>query len=267
MPHSFEPLSCYVLTRNAEKYLGQVLAAIRPVADDLLIVDSGSTDATLDIARQHGARIVTRPFDNFREQRRFADSQCQHTWTLALDADEVPSPAFVQAIQMLKRNHFNQQTSRPDAFQFERVWYVMGQRVHAYFPVSSPDYPTRLLNRAKVGYADGTDAVHAGPSGHERVERIEGVVQHYSCDSVDELFGKLNHYTTMAARDLARRGKRATWLKRTFSPWGAWLKWYLRKGNWRDGTVGRLMGHYAYEYSYQKYQKLYFDQRPPTPAP
>jgi glycosyltransferase involved in cell wall biosynthesis len=262
-------LSCYVLTLNAERYLARVLEPIRPVCDDLLVVDSGSTDSTLSVCAAFGARVIHHPFSNFREQRNFAQDQCRHRWVLALDADEVPTMSFVAALRWLKEQGFHQNGSEPDAFQIERAWFVKGQPVHAFFPVKSPDFPIRLVRRDRVRYDRDACAVHAGPSGHRALGRLEGVVNHFTCERDDELFAKLDFYTTMAAQDMRRRGRSSTWAARAFAPVGAWLKWHLRKGGWRDGDVGRLLSSYAFLYTRQKYQKLQQLQRGsevPSPA-
>jgi glycosyltransferase involved in cell wall biosynthesis len=89
------PLSVYVLTYNSERHLDKVLAAAKRVADDLLVVDSGSNDATLAITARHGARIVHRTFDNFRAQRLFANSVCLHQTVMFFDSDEIASDALI----------------------------------------------------------------------------------------------------------------------------------------------------------------------------
>src|SRR3982751_6868765 len=107
-------LSCYVLTLNSERRLAEVLSPLRDIADDLLVVDSGSSDRTLDIARSFGARVAFRAFDNFRDQRLFAERECAHDWILQIDSDEVVSAELAQEIRTLKDADFNaSQTPAP----------------------------------------------------------------------------------------------------------------------------------------------------------
>ncbi len=254
------PISCYLLTYNSERYLRQILEALRPVADEILIVDSGSTDATATIAADYGANFIHRHIDNFRAQRQFALDQCRYTWVLNLDSDEVPTEEFVTSLVALKGKL--QDADVADAYRMERRWIMFGQEVHTFYPISSPDFPVRLFRKDKVGFTQSSNFVHENPAGYDTVEVIKGAVYHYSCDSVHELYRKLNQYTSLAAQDMYRKGKKATRLKLIFSPVAAWIKWYLRKGGWRDGEVGKLLGRYAYDYTYQKYLKLRYDLQP-----
>ncbi len=252
-------LSCYLLTFNSEKYLAQILAALKPVADDLVVVDSGSTDQTGQIAAEFEARFIFRKFDNFKNQRNFAQDQCRHTWVFNLDSDEVPSPACIEAISELKAKGFGESTNGPEAYRIERHWYLLGRKVHCFYPIDSPDFPVRLFRKDVVSFKTTSNFVHETPSGFTRTEKISGAVNHYSCDSIHELYGKLNQYTTLAARDLQNRGKKASWVKLWLSPLGSWFKWYVKKGGFKDGYVGFILGRYAFDYSYQKYLKLKFD--------
>lgn len=252
-------LSCYLLTFNSEKYLSQILAALQPIANDLVLVDSGSTDKTQEIAAQYNARFISRKFDNFKNQRNFAQDQCLHNWVFNLDSDEVPTAACINAIADLKAQNFNAENNGPEAYRIERHWYLLGRKVHCFYPIDSPDFPVRLFRKDVVSFKQSSNFVHETPSGFTSTEKIPGAVNHFSCDSIHELYGKLNQYTSLAARDLQNRGKKATWSKLWLSPIGSWFKWYVKKGGFKDGYVGYVLGRYAYEYSYQKYLKLKYD--------
>lgn len=244
------PLSIYILTYNSERHLDQVLAAAKRVADDLLVVDSGSTDSTLDIAARHGARIVHRPFDNFRAQRLFANSQCKHEAVMFFDSDEIASDALIDEITAMKRAGFAH-----EAYVVRRDWIVRGKLVHALMPVGCPDYPVRIYHRDKTDFTN--HRVHETPLNLENVGRIESPLVHHTFESQAELTRKLDLYTDLAAADLANRGK---WiglllLKQWFSPIGAFGKWYFLRGNWRDGRLGLTLALYASAYTQRKYRK------------
>lgn len=256
MVYKTENLSCYVLTCNSARRLADVLSPIRDSVDDLLIVDSGSTDETEEIAGRFGARFIFRKFDNFRTQRIFAIEQCRFRWVLCLDSDEVPDEPFASSLAELKARGFAVNGRQPDAFRIRRRWFALGKEVRTFYPITSPDYPIRLFNRDKVGFADETRHVHETIGGESFSEILNGSVLHYSCDSIEELYGKLNLYTSLAARDLKRRGARAGWLTILTHSIAAWLKWYITKGGWKDGRVGYLLGRYAFDYTYQKYMRL-----------
>lgn len=244
------PLSIYILTYNSERHLDQVLTAAKRVADDLLVVDSGSSDATLAIAAKHGARIAHRTFDNFRAQRLFANSLCLHQTVMFFDSDEIASNALIDEVIALKISGFSH-----DAYAVRRDWLVQGRVVRALMPVSCPDYPIRICHRDKTDFTE--HSVHETPIGYESIGRIESPLVHHTFETNSELMRKLDLYTDLAATDLLDRGK---WigvlrLKQWFSPIGAFGKWYIRRGNWRDGRVGLRLALYAFAYTHRKYRK------------
>lgn len=254
-------LSCYILTKNSERYLQEILEPLSKVVDDLLIVDSGSSDKTLDLAKKFGARTIHRNFDNFKNQRNFALESCQHNWVLSLDSDEVPNPDFIEIINKLKVSDFKYDNQTPDSFGIKRRWILFGEEVHAFLPCSCPDYPIRLFRKDKVNFGVGSNEVHETPTGSDNhVVLREGGVFHYSCDSVTELFAKMNQYTTLAAQELKKKGRKTSWPGIFIHAFGAWVKWYFRKGGYKDGSVGFLLGVYAYLYTFFKYLKLKFSE-------
>lgn len=214
-------------------------------------MDGGSTDRTLAIAREHGCRVVPHPLTDFREQRNFAQAQCANDMVLFVDSDELPSDELVQASASLKERGFGE-----DAYEVRREWYVFGRKVRAVFPVTSPDYPIRILDRRKVSFDERNRRVHETPFGFSSVGRIEAPLHHYTFRSAEELERKLEHYTDIAARDVLERGGKASRPTTFASPLAAFAKWYLVKGGWRDGALGvTLMSSYAFRYTRLKYRK------------
>jgi glycosyltransferase involved in cell wall biosynthesis len=244
------PLSVYILTYNSERHLDEVLAAAKRVADDLLVVDSGSKDTTLAIAARHGARIAHRTFDNFRAQRLFANSLCLHQTVMFFDSDEIASDALIDEVIALKASGFSH-----DAYGVRRDWVVMGRRVHALMPVGCPDYPIRIYHRDKADFTE--HSVHETPIGHESAGRIESPVVHHTFETISELMRKLDLYSDLAATDILAKRKwiGLLWFKQWISPVGAFGKWYFRRGNWRDGRVGLTLAFYAFTYTHRKYRK------------
>ena len=246
------PLSVYILTYNSERHLDKVLTAARRAADDLLIVDSGSRDSTLAIAARHGARIVHRAFDNFRAQRQFANDLCLHETVMFFDSDEVASDALIDEVLALKGRGFVH-----DAYAVRRDWVVMGKLIHALMPVSCPDYPIRIYRRDTL-YFTG-HSVHETLMGHASGGRIEAPLVHHTFQNTAEIRQKLDLYTDLAALDLLHKHEPAAllWLKGLTSPIGAFMKWYIRKGNFRDGRVGLILALYGAAYTRRKYRKAF----------
>jgi len=245
-----EFLSAYVLTHNSEHYLEQILAKLSIVADEILVVDSGSSDKTAAIAGKFPlARLVYHAFCNFKEQRSFAAKACQYDMVLFLDSDEIPNDKFISQLQQLKEKGFAK-----EAYQVERHWNVLGKSVGVFYPIVSPDFPIRLYNKKKVSFQDSS-LVHETPSGYSSKAVLEGSIAHYTFENLEILNQKLDFYTNIAAEDLLLKGKNIGFFKALSSPIAAFIKWYLVKGGFRDGKTGWVLGCYAYRYTRLKYLK------------
>ena len=251
-------LSAYLLTFNSARRLAQVLASIEGVADEIVIIDSGSSDATKDIAARFNARFIFRKFDTFTLQREFAVSQCVHDWVLALDSDEVVSQPLREVLLRLKADGFKRDGIIPDTYAIRREWYFLGQHVHCFYPIDCPDQPVRLFQKAKAIYTPGRH-VHENMTGFAQAAPIEAPLLHYTCDSVDDLYAKLNQYSTLAARDLSHQNITSSWAKITVLPLLIAAHWYFRHGGWRDGAAGLVHARFVQDMVYQKYLKLKFD--------
>lgn len=251
------PLSCYILTHNSERRLAQVLTSIQGVADEILIVDSGSKDKTLSIARGFGAHILTRSFDNFRDQRIFAEDHCTQPWVLALDSDEVVSDELAKRLQHLKQAHFqNASGTTPDGFSIRRNWFFMGRQVRNFYPVKTPESIVRLFQRERLSHR-GSRIIHEQLQlDGAKISAIDEPLLHYSCDSIDDLYAKIGLYTKLAAEDMQAKGESSSWLKVYIYPWLIWARWHLLYGGWRDGALGQILGKYVRDTVYLKYLKL-----------
>jgi glycosyltransferase involved in cell wall biosynthesis len=170
-------ISCYILTHNRALHLEQVLASLADIPDELVVVDSGSTDGTQEIAARFGARVIHRAFDNFTAQRNFAVSQCRHDWVFTIDSDEVLSPELADRLRRLKSTIAAE--DEVDAYAVRREWYVLGRRVHAFYPSHCPDYPVRLFRKSRAAYLEGRQ-VHETLRGFRKAERILEPLLHYS---------------------------------------------------------------------------------------
>jgi len=251
-------LSCYLLTLNGEKYLAEILEKLSAVVDELVIVDSGSTDDTKAIAKQFNTRFLHRDFDNFSNQRQYALDQCSHAWVLSLDDDEIPQADFIAMLSELKKNNFMFNEKSYDAYRIQRRWFAMGREIHNFYPSGCPDYPIRLFEKSIVSYGSHSRLVHETPEGFSSEATLPGWVVHYTCQDKKELMEKLDQYTKIAAQDLKPINKRTSFIRLFFSPFGAFCKWYFLKGGYKDGKVGLLLSFYAARYTYLKYKHYVF---------
>lgn len=243
-------LSLYILTRDSQKYLRQILEASKSIADEIVIIDSGSFDDTFQIASEFKCRIFFRTLDNFRAQRQFAISKCKHDWVLSFDSDEIPSPELIQEIQQLKTNGF-----KHDAYSIKRKWNVLGKEVHVVYPIVSPDYPIRLFNKKIVVYDERSTRAHETPHGYNTLGQIESPLFHYTFETRRVLEEKLKQYSSIASEDLLEQKRPLHIGKLLFSPLAAWFKWFIVKGGYKDGSTGLVLASYAMRYTYLKYKK------------
>lgn len=241
-------LSAYVLTLNSERMIDRVLAPLTRVADEILVLDSGSTDRTLEIARSRGCRVEISPFEDFARQRQKAQSLCSHDRVMFVDSDEIMSDALVDAILALKSSDYGH-----DAYTFRREWIVLGRKVHAFYPVTSPDYPIRLLDRTVSDFV-GSRAVHEYPKGHRSLGVIDAPLLHVTYQTPEECEKKLEMYSRYSALDVLDRGR---WIPSpplaVVGALSAFVKWYIGKQCWKDGRVGLTAGFFAARYTYRKY--------------
>lgn len=244
-------LSAYVLTHDSERHLAAVLARLLEVADDIVVLDSGSTDRTLDIATRFRAAIHHRDFDDFVRQREHAVRLCQNEWVLFVDSDEIPDLDLVDALRRLKAEDFGR--GRFDSFRVRREWIVLGRRVHSIYPIRSPDFPTRLYRRTRGHFAPN-NVVHEKLVGLESTGMIEsGALHHYTFGSEDEFHHKLDRYVPLAVEAHRRRGKPFGRLRGYLHAMAAWLKSYFIYRGCLDGRTGMLCARYAYSYTLRKY--------------
>ncbi len=249
-------LSCYIMTHNSELHLEKVIQAVSKCSDEIVILDSGSKDQTEAIANKYNCRFEYNKFENFIAQRNHAASLCTYDYVLFVDSDEVITDAMIAEIIKIKKDNFISEGKKIEGYSLKRDWFLFDQPVHAFYPVQSPDYPLRIFDKNKVSFNQDSNLVHETPTGYKTHQKVEiGAINHYSCDSVDLLFGKLNQYTTLAAQDLLNKGKSVGWIPAFTHAIGAWFKWYIRKGGYKDGQVGVLLGFYAFLYTYLKYVK------------
>ena len=246
MPESL-PLSLVVITRDAAGEIAACLQSAR-FAADALVVDSGSGDDTVAIARDNGARVLQRPFTGFGPQKSYAVSQARHDWVLCLDADERLSPELASSIALL----FAGGAPRVAGFALSRRNRFLGRWLaHGE---GYPDWIVRLFDRRRARWTD--DPVHERVVADGPVERLAGDLLHASAESIDEYIAKQNRYTTLQAQAMHARGERAGAARLALSPLARFVRFYVVKGGFLDGAAGFAhvaIGAFA---SFLKYVKL-----------
>jgi len=240
------PLSLCVITRDAAGELEDCLASA-PFAGEIVVVDSGSSDDTVEIARRCGARVLVQPWQGFGPQKNFAVANAAHDWVLCLDADERVSPELGAAISAALG-------SPPAAVAFAMArrnrflgrWLCHGE--------GYPDWIVRLFDRRHARWTD--EPVHENVKTSGSIARLTGDLLHASAESLDAYIAKQNRYTTIQAEAMHTRGERATVARLVASPIARFVRFYVLKLGFLDGVAGLVhiaIGCFA---SFMKYAKL-----------
>ncbi|GGJ97420.1 glycosyltransferase family 2 protein [Luteimonas terricola] len=247
------PISATVITFNEADRIGDCLAALA-FCDEVLVVDSGSTDATREIAAAAGARVLVRPFDGFRSQKQFAVEQATHDWVLSVDADECVTPQLAASIQAERARGFEGAAG----YRFARCSEYFGRYLrhgNAY-----PDRKLRLFDRRRGGWR-GDREIHETASVDGPVRTLAGDLLHHPFRSFEHQLAKGRQYAQMMAEHANARGRRATLGKLVLAP--AWRFWrgYLLRGGFRDGWAGLVYAYVTADTARQKTVRLWLLQR------
>ena len=247
-------ISVCLLTHNSMRTLASCLAPAIAIADEIVVVDSGSSDGSLALLKRAGINPIHRPYASHGDQMNFAIEQASNDWVLCLDSDEFLDAETVSAIRELKPELDDPTVG----YRIQRYWHVLGREVRAIYPVSSPDRPLRLFNRTQVRFND--QPVDDKASGAKLRVVLPGHVIHDTFFSLHELLSKLNGYTTRLVQHQEALPPFSL-CRAFFAPPFAFIKWYFRKGAWRDGAVGLVTAIYAGLYTFLKYFKAWCRSR------
>lgn len=237
-------ISACIITFNEADRIADCLASL-DFCDELIVVDSFSSDDTVAIAQAAGARVLQRAFTGFRNQKDFAVGQASCDWVLCLDADERISPALRQAILAARDAGF----AGHAGYRFARLSEYFGKFLrhgNAY-----PDRVMRLFDRRRGGWR-GAREIHEAASVDGAVGTLHGDLIHYPYRSLMQQLAKTQRYAQMMAEHEYARGKRATLAKLVLAP--AWRFWrgLLLRGGWRDGWHGLVYAYVRANYVRQK---------------
>jgi glycosyltransferase involved in cell wall biosynthesis len=238
-------LSVVLITQNAAAQLPDCLASVA-FADEVVVVDSDSSDGTAEVAARYGARVVAKEWLGFGRQKQFAVEQAAHDWVLCLDADERVSPELAaslvraldapaaQVYRMARRNRFLGR------------WLRHGE--------GYPDWSPRLFDRRHARWSD--DAVHEKVLYAVSPGTLAGDLLHESAENLGRYLDKQNRYSTLAAQELHQRGRRAGLAELVFSPMVRFIKFYFLRLGCLDGLPGLVHISIGCMNSFTKYAKL-----------
>jgi len=242
-----QKLSVVIITHNEEENILRCLTSVKDLADEIVVVDSLSTDRTAEICRSFGCNVVTHPFEGYGQQKQFAVDQAGNDWILSLDADEVVTEELKQEI----RNLMKHETFPCDGYQIPRSLFYMGKVLR--YSGTGNELLLRLFNRTKGRFT--VVKVHEGIEVNGSISRLNGRIIHYSYRDLSHHLQKINTYTTQAAEGYISRGKSFSkaWVVFKF-PVSFFVFYIIRRGI-LDGYPGFLWSVFAALYGSLKVAK------------
>ena len=238
-------LSVYLVTLNEELRLEKTLKAAAKVADEIVVVDSGSTDKTKQIAEKFKAKFVFHKWKNISSQKHFAQNKCSSDWVLALDADEVLSAELIAEIKQVKKN------PTADAYKIKICDMLPGDTKPRIFAKTYNQ--VRLYNRKKANMPDDLTHDRVVWDTDCRIEQLKGKVHHYSYVSLTQLWYKLNMYTDELVKTALEKNKKYSRLRLYTEMPRQFLIYYFKRRYCLYGTCGFWM---ATSYAYFRFLKI-----------
>jgi glycosyltransferase involved in cell wall biosynthesis len=240
-------VSVTIITMNEAADIGEALKSVA-WADELIVVDSMSTDDTVAIARQYTDRVIVREWPGYVVQKNFAASLAANDWILSLDADERVTPELGRSITTALA-----ETPPHGGYRMPRVTFHLGRwiRTTDWYP----DYQLRLYDRRAAAWT-GRYVHESVTLPRATVGRLDGELRHFAYRDIADHLETINRYTTYAARQMQEAGRRAGPLRLAVHPPLAFLRNYLIKGGIRDGTPGFIISAMNAYYVFLKFAKL-----------
>ena len=241
------PVTVTVITKNEAEALADALRSVS-WADEIIVVDADSADATVAIARQFTERVYVRPWNGYVDQKNHAASLASHDWILSLDADERVTPRLAEEIRGVM-------TSEPAAraFRMPRVSFYFGRWMRT--TDMYPDFQLRLYDRRHARWEG--KYVHESVRADGAVAYLKNELQHHPYRDLSEHLVRMDRYTTLAARQMHEQGRRTSAISMVVHFKLAFLRNYILKGGFRDGTAGFVVSLVNSYYVFLKLAKLW----------
>ncbi len=241
-------LSVVIITYNEERDIGACLESAQSVADEIVVLDSFSTDRTEEICKSYNVRFEQHTFDGYVEQKNNAAALAQYDYILSLDADEVLSDKLKAEILAVKQN------PQYDVYSFNRLTFFCGKPVkHCGW---YPDTKLRLWKNGIAHWGGTNPHDFLIPKNGSSLKHLKGDLLHYSFHSVEQHIAQINKFSTIKAEEAHRKGKTSGFMKLLFSPAFKFFSSYILKLGFLDGFTGYLICKNSAHSTFLKYAKL-----------
>ncbi|WP_457626762.1 glycosyltransferase family 2 protein [Persephonella sp.] len=241
------PLSVALISYNEEDNIARTLEAISDIASEIVVVDSGSTDKTVQIAKGFGAKVFVEDWKGFRDQKNSALEKCSQEWILFLDCDEVVSDELKDSIKKALTS------PEADGYFINRKTVYLGKPLNYAW---QPDWNLRLVRKEASPRWEGGN-IHEYLTVKGKTAKLEGFLYHYSYRDIKDHFSKVVNYSYIAAEEMFKKGKKFKIHKIFLNPLASFIREYFLKMGFMDGIRGLIVAISATYYSFLKYIYLW----------
>ena len=241
-------ISILLPTFNSAATVRETLESVK-WADEILVVDSFSTDTTLEICSQYGARVLQHEYLNSAKQKNWALPQCRNEWVLQIDTDEVLEPGLREEIEQ----NLAATSDEIDAFRLPRKNHMLGRWIR--YGGIYPDYQTRLFRRDAGRWIEREVHAHVQVAG--QVKALEHHIMHFGMPNISKQLHNLDRYTRYEADELRKRGMQFRWTGLTLRPWAIFFRRYLLERGFLEGWRGFIFCGYLAIYVFLTQAKLW----------
>lgn len=246
--HNMQKISVVIITYNEEKYIERCIKSVEEVADEIIVVDSFSTDRTKEICLRLGVQFIEHPFTGFRDQKNYAIEQANYDYVLSLDADEALSPKLIRSIIAEKAN------LKYDGYKFNRLNNFCGRWLK--YTSMYPERKIRLFNKNKGEWSGLNIHETIILKNPKNVKTLKGDLLHWLYDSYEESIAKINSYTSLSAKEYFYLGIKSNGVKLIISPLWRFLYSYVIRGGFLLGYDGYIVSRIQALSCFLKYYKL-----------
>lgn len=243
-----QKISAVIITYNEEKYIEQCIKSVEEVADEIIVVDSFSTDKTKEICLALGVKFIEHPFEGFRDQKNYALDQASFDYVLSLDADEALSPRLAKSIIAEKNN------LTFDGYRFNRLNNFCGRWME--YTSIYPECKVRLFNKNKGRWTGHNIHEVVVMDNSNSIKKLDGNLMHWLYDSYEESFAKVNKYTTLSAQEYFNQGISVNFFKLILNPTWHFINSFIFRGGFLQGYDGFLVSNLQATTCFLKYIKL-----------
>jgi glycosyltransferase involved in cell wall biosynthesis len=232
-------ISAVVITRNEERNIARCLESLQGVADEVLVLDSGSTDGTIAIAQALGANVHQLAWQGYGPTKNHGHALAKYDWILSLDADEALSPELKQSLLQLKATDLSAVTIG----QVNRLSNYLGRWMH--YSGWQPDYCVRLFHRYFANWNSSPVHEVLEYKGEKRIQKLAGNLLHYTLPTIADHLATINRYSSLHAERYVQAGKRFRYWHIWIAPWWKFLNMYLVKRGFLDGREGFWLAYFS----------------------